>query len=414
MTGGGKTNMLDVLRERITAMDDAILVQLNAAGSGDELSWAPLAAVTAAGLQAGNPDLRGRITGALQWARHLIGERAQTAAHTGDSVFQPTRTDPAVVVMIDEIDETGNIEGATKLLEFLASKQRKSAVILVLAGQRATVQWTGGSGVRVNLSTVVYGMLARDSEARHAVGAENELPDISGYSRGQAGYFGIYSVRQKKLTQRGRTFWIGTLRDQQDKIIARRDPAARPALKGAGEITAPAPAAPREQAGSGLRERLARVREVNEGRPLPAGPGALPVVPGVPAHDIQVLLRLLAAPEGTTAALAGVALGKSKSLAHEYLTALRDHNIARLTGGGRGSRFRLCRAEPEPVLEPQQYTTIEALAELVLSGVVAADDEQREILGQAWQTAHGHPYREQAAHDRPHLTLLQGGGGATQ
>src|SRR5260370_35861904 len=82
MTGGGKTNMLDVLRERITAMDDAILVQLNAAGSGDELSWAPLAAVTAAGLPAGNPDLRGRITGALQWARHLIGERAQTPAHT--------------------------------------------------------------------------------------------------------------------------------------------------------------------------------------------------------------------------------------------------------------------------------------------------------------------------------------------
>ena len=89
MTGGGKTNMLDVLRERITAMDDAILVQLNAAGSGDELSWEPLAAVTAAGLQAGNPDLRGRIIGALQWARHLIGERAETAAQTGDSVSSP-------------------------------------------------------------------------------------------------------------------------------------------------------------------------------------------------------------------------------------------------------------------------------------------------------------------------------------
>ncbi len=55
MTGGGKTNMLDVLRERITAMDDAVLVQLNAAGSGDELSWEPLAAVTAAGLQADDP-----------------------------------------------------------------------------------------------------------------------------------------------------------------------------------------------------------------------------------------------------------------------------------------------------------------------------------------------------------------------
>ena len=400
MTGGGKTNMLDVLRERITAMDDAILVQLNAAGSGDELSWEPLAAVTAAGLQADNPDLRGRIIGALQWARHLIGERAQTAAHTGDSVFQPTRQDPAVVVMIDEIDETGNIEGATKLLEFLASKQRKSAVILVLAGQRATVQWTGGSGVRVNLSTVVYGMLARDSEARHAVGAENELPDISGYSRGQAGYFGIYSVRQKKLTQRGRTFYIGTLRDQQQKIIARRDPAARPALEGAGEIAAPALAAPREQAGSGLRERLAHVRELNEGRPLPAARGALPVVPGVPSEAVPVLMRLLGSAGGTTASAAGLAIGKSKSVAHEYLTALRDHGIAEKTGGGRGSRFRLTRPDLAAVTEPRPYLTLEALAQFVVDGLVDADDEQRAVL--------------EKAHDlirRKRLTLVQGGGG---
>lgn len=344
----------------------------------------------------------------------LVAGTAGAAADTGDSVFQPTERDPAVVVVIDEVDETGNIEGASKLLEFLASKQRKAAAVLILAGQRATATWTGGSGVRINLSTVVTGLLARDSEARHAVGAENEIPDISEYSHGEAGFFQIWSTRAKRITARGRSFYMGSIGEQQRKIIALRDPAARPALDGPDEITAPAPAVPREQGAGALRERMARVREVNEGRPLPAEPGALPVVPGVPAQDMQVLLQLLAAPEGTTAALAGAALGKSKSLAHEYLTALRDHNIARLTGGGRGSRFRLCRAEPEPVLGPQQYTTIEAVAELVLSGVVAADDEQREILGQAWQAAHGHPYREQAAHDRPHLTLLQGGGGAAQ
>ena len=45
-------------------MDVAVLVQLNAAGSGDELSWAPLAAMTAAGLQADDPGLRQRIIGA--------------------------------------------------------------------------------------------------------------------------------------------------------------------------------------------------------------------------------------------------------------------------------------------------------------------------------------------------------------
>ncbi len=389
MTGGGKTNMLDVLRERITAMDDAILVQLNGAGSGDELSWEPLAAVTAAGLQADNPDLRGRIIGALQWARHLIGERAETAAHTGDSVFQPTRQDPAVVVMIDEIDETGNIEGATKLLEFLASKQRKSAVCLILAGQRATVAWTGGSGVRVNLSTVVYGMLARDSEARHAVGAENELPDISEYSRGQAGYFGIYSVRQKKLVQRGRTFYIGKLRDQQQNIIARRDPATRPVLEHAGEAAAPAPAQDRQAPGSSaLREKLAHARELNEGRPLPGRPGALPVVPGVPPETMAVLYPLLASAR-TSAAAVGLRLGVSKTTAYEYLAAMREYGFAEVAGGGRSSGWQLPeRPEvPEEMKEPlrqyttaSQYTSLVDLAQAVHDGLVDADDDARSVL----------------------------------
>ena len=188
---------------------------------------------------------------------------------------------------------------------------------------------------------------------------------------------------------RGRAFYMGKIGVQQEKIISKRDPAARPVLEGAGEIPEAAPAAPREKPGSTLRERLAHVRELNGGRPLPGEAGALPVIPGVPPEDMPVLLRLLASPEGTTAALTGLALGMSKSLAHEYLTALRDHNIAKLTGGGRGSRFRRCWPEP------QRYTTIEALAQAVHDGLVEATPEQREILEQAWQIAHG-----------PHLTLV--------
>ena len=114
-----------------------------------------------------------------------------------------------------------------------------------------------------------------------------------------------------------------------------------------------------------------------------------------------MLLRLLAAPEGTTAALAGLALGKSKSLAHEYLTALRDRNIAKLTGGGRGSRFRLI--QPDPAHRPQAYTTIEDLADAVHDGLVDAGDDARQVLEEVWQIAH-----------RPHLTVVQGGGGGTQ
>ena len=111
MTGGGKTNILDVIREAVTAMDDAVLVNLNGAGSGDERAWEPLSLLTAAGLQEDDPGVREKIMGALRWVRHLIGERAESAAETGDSVFQPSRRHPAVVVIADEIDETGETGG---------------------------------------------------------------------------------------------------------------------------------------------------------------------------------------------------------------------------------------------------------------------------------------------------------------
>jgi biotin operon repressor len=74
---------------------------------------------------------------------------------------------------------------------------------------------------------------------------------------------------------------------------------------------------------------------------------ALPVVPTVPGEVIQVLLRLLSAPEGTTSSQAGTALGMSKTLAWEHLTALRKQGIAEMTGGGRGSRHRLIPAKEQ-------------------------------------------------------------------
>ena len=73
-----------------------------------------------------------------------------------------------------------------------------------------------------------------------------------------------------------------------------------------------------------MRARLAAARALSEGTPtgtvLPAIrlPGAIPPALG------QVLLGLLASPEGTTASAAGIAIGKSKTVAYEYLTALKD------------------------------------------------------------------------------------------
>ena len=104
-TGSGKSTLLNDVRERVTAMTDAALVQVNGAHMGDELTWEPLAAATACGPAASDEDVRDKILAVLEWAQHLVTGRSATLAETGHSVFQPTPEDPAIVLMIDEVDE---------------------------------------------------------------------------------------------------------------------------------------------------------------------------------------------------------------------------------------------------------------------------------------------------------------------
>ena len=413
--GAGKTTVLNDWRERVTAMPDAILVQVNGAKVGDEMAWEPLAAATAAGSAQFEDGAAEKILRTLEWGQLLITERSRTHVLTGDSVFQPTPEDPAVVVMIDEADEVAKIPGASPILEFLASKRRSAAVVLVLATQRATNQWTGGGGVKANLSTVILGNMARQSESRHATGAEYDIPDIGEYSRGQAGFFQVWNVMGKRVTARGRAFNIGKIGDQQ-KIIRSREGAGRPALPGPAlvldnhaeeQASAVEDSRPPE---SPMRARLANALGLlNGSTPRPAAkapdapqdtPPAAPrprSVPGVPPEAMPVLMRLLAAPEGTSAAAAGLALGKSKQCALDYLKVLRDQGIAKMTGGGRGSRWWLVRAEPPAEPEqpttapaaPRRYLTLAEHAEAVVKGLV--DDvtpEQQALMEQVHAMIH--------------------------
>src|SRR6266851_1235568 len=110
--------------------------------------------------------------------------------------------------------------------------------------------------------------------------------------------------------------------------------------------------------------------------------------PGIPPQIGQTLLGLLEAPGGTTASAAGLAIGKSKTVALEYLSLLRDRGIATKTGGGRATRwYRTAPAPPatapEEPLPPSAYVTVEALADMVHDGLVDVDDDTRAVLEQA-------------------------------
>ena len=422
-SGSGKSNVLNDAREFITRCTDARLVQLNGAHMGDETDWEPLSALTICGPVATDEAVRNNIAEALAALCLLVTNRSATLAETGHSTFQPTTEDPAVGIIIDEVDEiVKHVPGAGAALEFLASKQRKSAVFLILATQRAVIAALGGGMVRANMSEVLIGMVARATESRHATGAEKDIPDIREYAHGAPGYFQRWDPHSATVTGRGRAFLLGKPPDELayiKRLVAARQhlrdwgiPDMPPLAMDGGQTATAAVTDATAQDIAGMRGRLASITQAAPPPTPPAPPPPAPAAPAVqvplsiPQGDGQTLLRMLAAPDGVTAAAAGEALGKSKSRAADYLKILEGRGIAVRTGSSRASRYRLARtaasgqrADPAPP-RPDGYVTVEMLADAVHNGLVDVDDDTRAVLEQARQI------RDQAGTRRPHLTIV--------
>lgn len=410
---GGKTTLLDSLKERITACADARLLQVNLSKALEDRWWAPAAAASALGADAP------RALMILQFVHDLIIARGQGDRST--RVHQPTAEEPAWVLVIDEVDAVVGIPDAKTLLQRIVSKCRSEGVPVIMAGQRNTAQWTGGGDVQSQFDIAIWGKFARDSrEKGHVAGADANLPSMSEYGEGHPGVFGVTDLPPTGDFGKGRTFYCGESSAGIRRLIAARAAArtpvrleralhrlqplwdaitsagpddvrgydatgtgpadeAAPAASGdsmptdprfdvrvgAGGQTVPGTAATRAKIGAALDSLagadrvLAAVPEVDGGQWAVAvaqrQAQALAANYGdtdVPAASMSVLMRLLAAPDGTTAQLAGEAIREatgtgSKSVAHRYLQALRVAGIVRLDGSGRGARFRLA-TSPAP------------------------------------------------------------------
>ena len=420
MTGSGKSNLLNNAREFITRCLDARLVQLNGAHMGDELTWGPLSALTICGPAATDEQVRADLGEVLSALCLLVTQRSATLAETGHSTFQPTQDNPAVVIVIDEVDEVvAHVPGAGDALEFLASKQRKSAVCLLLATQRAVIKALGGGGVRANMSEVLAGKVARATESRHATGAEREIPDIREYARGAPGYFQRWDPHSGTVTGRGRAFLLGKPPDElaymKRIVTARRGlrnwgiPDMPPLALDGGQGAAAAVADASEHEIAAMRGRLASITQA-AAQPEPAAaptlPAAVRVPPGIPPDIGQKLLALLEAPGGTSASVAGLAIGKSKTVALEYLGIFRDAGMAVKAGGGRATRwYRTAPASPGPaphaLPSPPGYVTVEALADMVHDGQADVDDDTRAVLEQARRIM------DRQRESRPYLTIVR-------
>ena len=425
-TGSGKSNVLNDAREFITRCTDARMVQLNGAHMGDELTWEPLSALTLCGPVATDETVRNNIAEALAALCLLVTNRSATLAETGHSTFQPTEDDPAVGIVIDEVDEiVAHVPGAGKALDFLASKQRKSAVFLLLATQRFVIAALGGGMVRANMSEVLVGMVNRATESRHASGAEKEIPDIREYAKGAPGYFQRWDPHSGTVTGRGRAFLLGKPPDElayiKRLVTARRPlrdwniPDLPPLALDGGQAAATAAATDTTtQQIAGLRGRLASItqtatqpaarragRTAAPGRPDPPGHPAAdrPDAPGAPGgarghHGVSGRARARQVQDrgsGVPEPAAGPG--------HRRHGWRRPVNRWHRAGAAPPGPARPGPA-PEDPPAPPAYVTVEALADAVHDGLVDVDDDTRAVLEQARQIRD----RQRAA--RPHLTVV--------
>ena len=389
--GSGKSVLLSCIKERVTACTDARLIQINLSKAREDRRWAPLAIANALGMDATQTRQARRI---LRWVLTAIVARSEDPALAASKV-EPTPGTPLLVVVIDEIDAVASDPERKALLAKIASKCRSEAVALVIAGQRATVQWMGGGDLRANVDIAVLGRFARAAEARKATGEEFDMPDMGAYGEGHPGVFLVTELGGGGGYDRGRVFKLSEP-EQLDRIVADRLARQRPYVPEPGfarmaklwaQITGAIPDDDTGSTDAGLDgpggpdlrldladdadETAAVTAKIATARELAAEDPELTDIPphmrehavamlaerrrqflaqyadiDIPPGELGAITEMLAAPGGTSTAAVAERLGKGRTTAHRYLTRLALAGHAETYGRGRGSGFRATGASP--------------------------------------------------------------------
>jgi ATPase family associated with various cellular activities (AAA) len=203
--GAGKTALLNCVRERLTAAADAVVFDINVWKAREDRDWAPACDLTAIGA-----ENRKRALVILRCANAAVLYRSAQPRDT--SAFQPSASQPLIVVMIDEVDKLvkGNdylAQGIRSELGKLVSAGRSEGVAVIMAGQRGTADWMGGSDTRSQIDVFCVGKVGRRGEMHHAAGDMGlMMPDMASYGEGHAGVWVIAELGGS--CEAGRTFYL--------------------------------------------------------------------------------------------------------------------------------------------------------------------------------------------------------------
>lgn len=196
----GKTVLLNCLRERATKARDVLVVDLNLSKALEDKEWAPACHLTAITRHQSARALR-----ILRLLAAVIEWRSQQPRAT--AVFQPSPAHPLILLIGDEIDGLSRVPGARELLRDIFSKGGSEGVAPVIAGQRGTAEWIGGSDVRALVDVFALSQVNRRGEAMHAAGDIGlEMPDMAKYGDGRKGVWAIAELGGDMQT--GRSFLL--------------------------------------------------------------------------------------------------------------------------------------------------------------------------------------------------------------
>ena len=382
-SGSGKSMILDTIRERVTACDDAIVILINLSKGVEDTWWEPLTAASALASIHGEAA-EARALRILDFIHNVVNTGRPRPP--GQRTHKPTPDEPGIVVIIDEVDKTASDPDRKEQLGQIASKCRSEGVPLILGSQRPQDIYVGGGMVRSNLTNLVWGKL-RSTDRRQAGGSYGaEIPDMNDYGGGLPGVFGIASLplAEDAPVLKGRGwFWgkesAGLIAIISQRLAARggRRPyqvlepglAARfgaqwAQITGAGTATdAGRQAAAEDLAARGQQDRYEERIRLRDGSTVPAGTGvarkldaALAIIDGDLPGDLRARMQA-GVPDAARQA------EKRQSLAEDPLPAAEQAQLWQLIsqpGGisGREAARQLQRAHPAGRRLTWSHTTV--------------------------------------------------------
>jgi hypothetical protein len=138
VVGSGKSGVLNVIIAALVACEDVVVWGIDLKGGMELRPWAP-----SLGRLATTPE---QAIAVLKEAVTELDRRAVESSQTGARVWEPTKSRPALVIVIDEYAELP--EAATAYTDSIARRGRAVAVNILAATQRPTQKAMGHGAAR--------------------------------------------------------------------------------------------------------------------------------------------------------------------------------------------------------------------------------------------------------------------------